>query len=455
MALSGLFKKAKSGPRVCVIGIDGVPFTFIKKRMAEGAFPNLKKLMDGGDMKQMSSVVPPISSVAWATFMTGKNPAKHGIFGFVDRLPETMEMKIPTSVDMKSKTLWEILSDHGKKVVAMNVPGSYPPRKVNGKLISCFLATDINKATYPPELSSKLKEIGYIIDVDPWKARQDRDGFLADLFVALEKRLETTLWLLESEKPDFLISHIMETDRLSHFFWEDMEKGDPKYAAKSLEFFDRVDDFIGTMISKLPEDTILIAMSDHGFCTLKKEVFLNVALAEAGFLKLVEEDVKGLAAIHEDTKAYSMIPGRIFVNQKGREKNGSVAPGAETEKVLADVSAFLMNLKDPDDGSPIISKVFRREEIYKGALFDQAADLLALPHDGYDLKGNLKNDALTVKDKLVGMHTDWDATLCVRGAKINADNLNIVDVMPSILSLYGINDPALDLDGRTNIFDLK
>lgn len=452
MVFSKFLKKSKA-PQVCVIGIDGVPFTFIQKRMAEGGFPNIKKLMEAGDMKQMSSVVPPISSVAWATFMTGKNPAKHGIFGFVDRLAETMEMKIPTSVDMKSKTLWEILSDHGKKVVAMNVPGSYPPRKVNGKLISCFLATDINKATYPPELSTKLKELGYVIDVDPWKARQDKDGFLKDLFNALQKRLDTTLYLLETEKPDFLISHIMETDRLSHFFWEDLEKNDEKYAPIILEFFEKVDEFIGTIVKKLPEETTLIVMSDHGFCTLKKEVFLNVALAEGGFLKLVEEDVKGLSAIHPDTKAYSMIPGRIFINQKGREKCGSVAPGEETEKVIKDVTEFLMQLKDPEDGSPIISKVFRREDIYKGALFDKAADLIALPHDGYDLKGNLKNPTLTVKDKLIGMHTDWDATLCVRGKKIaDVENLHIVDVMPSILSLFGIDDPALDLDGRNNIF---
>lgn len=452
MVFSRFLKKSK-GPQVCVIGIDGVPYTFIQKRMAEGGFKNIKKLMEAGDMKQMSSVVPPISSVAWATFMTGKNPAKHGIFGFVDRDAETMEMKIPTSVDMKSKTLWEILSDHNKKVVAMNVPGSYPPRKVNGKLISCFLATDINKATYPPELSTKLKELGYIIDVDPWKARQDRDGFLEDLFVALEKRLDTTLYLLESEKPDFLISHIMETDRLSHFFWEDLDNNDEKYAPKIIEFFEKVDEFIGVVVSKLPEETTVIVMSDHGFCTLKKEVYLNVALEAGGFLKLVEEDVKGLSAIHPDTKAYSMIPGRIFINLKGREKCGSVEPGEEAEKVKEEVIEFLMKLKDPTDDSKLISKVFRREEIYGGGLFEQAADLIALPHDGYDLKGNLKNPKLLVKDKLVGMHTDWDATLCVRGKKIaDVENLHIVDVMPSILSLYGINDPALDLDGRTNIF---
>jgi len=441
--------RLEKAPKVCVIGIDGVPFTFIKKRMAEGAFRNLAKVAEAGDMKQMNSVIPPISSVAWATFMTGKNPAKHGIFGFVDRKLPDMSMKIPTSVDMKSKTLWEILGDRGNRVVAMNVPGSYPPRKVNGKLISCFLCTNIDKGTHPPELAQKLKEIGYVIDVDPWKARKDKDAFLSDLFTALEKRLETTLYLLESEQPDFLISHIMETDRISHFFWEYMENGDPKYAQRCLDFFEKVDAFIGTIAERLPDETTLIVMSDHGFCSLKKEVYLNVAMEEAGFLKLASDEPKTPQDIHTDTTAYSMIPGRIFVNLKGRESIGSVEPGDAYEKVRSDVTEFLLGLEDPDDGSPIIREVFRREDIYSGPLFEQAADLVALPHDGYDLKGNLKNPSLTTKGALVGMHTDWDATLCVRGRKIaDVDHLHIVDVMPSILAEYGIDDPALDLDGR-------
>ncbi len=441
-------------PRVFVIGIDGVPFTFLQRMLAKGEFPNLGNISDGGDMKQMNSVIPPISSVAWTTFMTGKNPAKHGIMGFIDRDPATMAMKIPTSVDIKEKSLWEILGEHGRKVVAMNVPISYPPKKVNGSMVSCFLATNIDKATYPPQLAGKLKEMGYIIDADPWKARSDLDGYLEDLFTALEKRLEATLYLLDTDQPDFMISHIMETDRIGHFFWEYLDKNDEKYAPLIMKFFRKVDDFIGTVSDRLPEETTIIVMSDHGFCTLKKEVYVNVPLREAGYLKLNSEEAKSPADIHPDTKAYSMIPGRFFINLKGREKNGSVEPGAQYDRLRAELKDFLLTLTDPDTGEPIIKSVFKREEIYSGPLFDLTADLVALPHDGYDLKGNLLNPSFTQKDAIIGMHTYWDAALCVRGCKIiDVENLNIADVMPSILSLYPeIPTAGLRLDGR-NVFE--
>lgn len=440
-------------PRVFVIGIDGVPFTFLDSMLERGEFPNLKKVRDAGDMKQMNSVIPPISSVAWTTFMTGKNPARHGILGFIDRDPATMEMKIPTSVDIKEKSLWDILGDHGKRVVAMNVPISYPPKKVNGAMISCFLATNIDKATYPPALARKLKEMGYIIDADPWKARTDLDGFLGDLFTALEKRLEASLFLLDDIQPDFMISHIMDTDRIGHFFWEYLATGDEKYAPRIMDFFRKVDDFIGAVAGRLPDETTLIIMSDHGFCTLKKEVYVNLALREAGYLKLNSDEAKSPKDIHPDTRAYSMIPGRFFINLRGREKIGSVEPGAEYERLRSELKDFLLTLTDPDTGEPIIKQVYKREEIYRGPLFDLTADLVALPHDGYDLKGNLVNPAFTQKGAINGMHTYWDATLCVRGKKIaDVENLNICDVMPSILSLYpDVPSGSLALDGR-NVF---
>ncbi len=433
--------------RVCVIGIDGVPFTFLEKQFELNRMPALKALAAQGDMKQMRTVPPPISSVAWATFQTGKNPAKHGIFGFVDRDPVTMRLVIPTRRDLRAPTLAEILSDNGKYVVQINVPCSYPPTKVNGKLISCFLASDIDKATYPPELSSKLKELGYVIDVDPWKARKDKSAFLKDIFHALEMRLKTTLYLLENEPWDFFMTHIMETDRVGHFFWEDFEEGNPEYAPLISGFFNKVDEFIAEVAGRLDSETTLIVMSDHGFCKLKKEVYVNNALAEAGFLKTIIEP-KEPKDILPECKAYSMIPGRFFVNLKGREAIGSVTPGAEYEKVRDELSAFLLDLRDPRDGSPIIRVVYRKEEIYSGPFIDDAADIIALPHDGYDLKGNLKAPALLTKDVLQGMHTDWDATLIIRDGNIKTNSPHILDVMPSILSLFNVYSDKSDFDGN-------
>ncbi len=433
--------------RVCVIGIDGVPFTFLKKQFGMNRMPALKSLAEHGDMKQMRTVLPPISSVAWSSFQTGKNPAKHRIFGFVDRDPATMQIVIPTRRDLRAPTLAEILSENGLYVVQMNVPCSYPPTKINGKLISCFLASDIDKATYPPELSSKLKELGYVIDVDPWKARKDKTAFLKDIFHALEMRLKTTVYFLENEPWDFFMTHIMETDRVGHFFWEDFENGDPEFAPLISGFFDKVDEFIAEVADRLDSETTLIVMSDHGFCGLKKEVYVNNALAEAGFL-MTGPEPKEPKDVLPASKAYSMIPGRFFVNLKGREATGSVNPGIEYEKVRDELSTFLLGLRDSEDGSPIIRSVFRKEEVYKGPFINDAADIIALPYDGYDLKGNLRAPALLVKDVLQGMHTDWDATLLIQEKEITTNSPHILDVMPSILSLFDIDSGKYDFDGN-------
>ena len=152
--------------RMAVLGLDGVPYTFLQKMFSEGRLPNLSKLFSQGTFKRMNSVIPTVSSVAWATFATGKNPGEHGIYGFIDRKPGSYEIYIPLSTDVRAKTLWETLGEKGKRVIVINVPMTYPPRKVNGIMVSCFLCPDIKKVAYPSDVAIKLKELGYRIDVD-------------------------------------------------------------------------------------------------------------------------------------------------------------------------------------------------------------------------------------------------------------------------------------------------
>jgi predicted AlkP superfamily phosphohydrolase/phosphomutase len=159
---------------VAVIGLDGLPYTFLTRMVSEGRLPNFARILAAGDLRPINSVYPPVSSAAWASFATGKNPAKHGVFGFSERQAGSYKTYIPTSRHLKGDTLWEILSRRGKRVVVMNVPVSYPPRPVNGVLVSCFLTPDLSKGVYPPSLYPTLKEMGYRLDMDPWVARESR-----------------------------------------------------------------------------------------------------------------------------------------------------------------------------------------------------------------------------------------------------------------------------------------
>lgn len=441
------FTKKKAAPRVCVIGIDGVPHSFIEEQLRRGVFPHMARILRDGASRRMMTTIPPISSVAWTSFSTGMNPAKHRIFGFMDRRLSPFEVFIPTSSRRAAPTLWKILGDNGRKVGVMNVPVSYPPEPVNGFLVSCFLATNPTKATYPVELADELKGMGYVIDVDTWKVRENRAAFLDDLFAALKKRLEVTLHLMKTRQWDFFMSHVMETDRISHFFWSLMERNDPTFGARTLDLFREVDAFLGAVYDQLPPDTVFVVLSDHGFCSVKKEINVNTWLMDAGLLKMRSDDSKALNEMLPESTCYSMLPGRFFLNLKGREPGGAIEPGAPSERAAKAIIEFCRNMRDPETGEPIIREVHRREEIMSGPYLHEAADILALPHNGYDLKANFQRKPPTTVDALHGMHTHDDAFLFVSGRDISAGLPNIIDIAPSILNLMGVTPPA-DMDGK-------
>ncbi|NOX97895.1 MAG: hypothetical protein GXO98_07565 [Nitrospirae bacterium] len=438
MALFGRFRKKEK--RVLAIGLDGTPYSLVRRLTAEGKLPNFSRLLQTGSLNRMNSVLPTVSGVAWSSFMTGKNPAGHGIFGFVDRTTNPWEIFIPTSSHMKAETLWEILGKAGKKVVVMNVPVTYPPREVNGILISGFLATDLSKAVYPQSLYPKLKELGYRIDIDAWKARESKDALMKDLNYTLDKRLETMFYLMDNEPWDFFMCHIMETDRLHHFLWEKMENNDPEYAPQFFNYYQKIDEALGKIEEKLDDNTSLIILSDHGFCSIKQEVQVNYYLKQQGWLKFRNSPAKSLSDIDgESTTAYSFIPGRIFINLKGREPEGKISPGQDYEAVRDELIQSLLEMQDPDTEEKIIKQVYRKEEIYEGPCLEDAADLIAVPFDGYDLKGTLEKDTLTERTPIEGMHTFDDAFLYIKGEEQNREGIAINDCMPIILNLMDIS----------------
>jgi predicted AlkP superfamily phosphohydrolase/phosphomutase len=434
--------------RVAVIGLDGTPYTFLQRLLGEDRMPHLARLLGEGELARIHSVHPCVSSVAWSTYMTGVNPARHGIFGFVDRKAGSYEITIPTARAMRAPTLWEVLSQAGKRVIVMNVPVTYPPRPVNGLLVGCFLSPSLEKATYPPELAGRLARLGYRLDTDPWKARQSKEVALQEVNEVFDRRVQALFDLMETEPWDFLQCHVMETDRLHHFLWEEMEQGHPQYAPRFFDFYRRIDDFLGRLHDRLGEDTTLIVMSDHGFCTLKKEVYVNFWLQERGWLHLEGADSPKLTQIGATAVAYSLDPGRIFLNVAGREPRGCVQPGAQYQALREEIAAAALALRDPADGTPMVAQVLRREEIYHGPYLEQAADLILVPVPGYDLKGALGRPALTFKGtELVGMHTYDDAFLYIQAQRIAPGDWGVMDVMPTVLRLMGVAIPG-GLDGK-------
>ncbi|HEY0603497.1 MAG TPA: alkaline phosphatase family protein [Herpetosiphonaceae bacterium] len=450
MPLRDLFRGGKQRKkRLVAIGLDGVPYTYIQQLFRAGELPNFRAIAGEGLLAQMDTTLPNVSSVAWASFMTGQNPGKHNIYGFVDRQPGTLKTFIPTSRTMRSPALWEILSAAGKRVFAMNVPVTYPSRQVNGIVVGCFLSPSVEKAAPNAEIAQALKRLNYCVDADPLRARADKDSFLPHLDEVFERRIAAMRYFWQQEPWDFFMVHIMETDRLHHFFWQEMEQGHAKYAPAFLDFYKRVDAVLGEVRSWLDEDTKLVILSDHGFCTIKQEVYVNTWLHDAGYLDYAVEQPKSLADMAGSSVAYSLDPGRIFLNVRGREPQGRIEPGAEYERLRREIAEAALGMADPATGEPMVERVYTREELYQGPYAETGADLVLAMRDGYDPKGPFGKPQLTFKgNSLVGMHTTPDALLYIQGLRGVEQRPHITDVAPTLLDLLEVPTPK-DMDGRS------
>ncbi len=446
-----LFKRNhKQSERAVVIGLDGTPFSLASQLVEEGRMPNLAALLEKGTMVPMESVVPTVSSVAWASIVTGCNPGKHNIFGFIDRVPLTYEMFIPSSKNLLARTWIELLSSMGKRVFSMGVPTTYPPKAVNGILISGFLAPNLEKATYPLQVARELEAMGYTIDIDAWQAREDKEKFLDEIFETLECRLQVMFRYLAQERWDLFVAHIMDTDRLHHFLWGEIEDKNSVFLPWFYRFYDRIDQALGELASRLDEDVLLMILSDHGFCRLKKEVHLNYWLRQAGYLKFASRSPKQLRDLAPDTRCYSLLPGRFYICVEGRERNGCVSPGGDYEALRKEISEGLLSMRDPDTGDRVIRQVLMKEDIYAGDAFEVAPDFLAVPEEGFDLKGGFEKEILMESSPVTGTHTVDDAMFYMNRTVSEGGGMQVVDVMPTLMEGLGVEIPD-DVDGRSRM----
>ena len=417
---------ANTGRRLFVLSLDGVPHSFLADGIATGRFPNLARL---GRPVEIRSTLPPVSSVAWATFSTGVNPGNHGVFGFIDRDPSTLAERIPSSRDLASPTLWEMLNARGKKTIAINVPLTYPPLDVDGIMVSCFLCTDLARGVTPRALRPRLEALDYRIDPDPALAATDRAAYFDEILATFRARRRALLDLF-TDPWDLFMCHVMMTDRVNHFFWKDGHDPESPFHGRFWSFYQEVDDLVGEVDALLPADVEFFLLSDHGFCALEQEVDLNAALARGRLLSYGKGET-GLHAVAESS-AYSLLPGRVYVHSNG---------GGPSRAVRDQASDLLTTLRDPE-GNAVLAEVLPREEAYSGKRVESAPDLVALPHAGFDLKGRFTpGPVFSDPSTRSGMHTVGDAFALVRGRELRPGG-SILDATPTVFELMGLPVPG-------------
>jgi predicted AlkP superfamily phosphohydrolase/phosphomutase len=427
-----------SGPRVCVIGLDGTPASYLRRRIAEGALPHLAELSRQGTLMSARAPLPPISSVSWASASTGTNPGRHGVFGFVERRPGTWEITFTNVFTIAEPQVWVRAARAGMRSVVVNIPGTYPAQPNDGGiLVSGFVSPTLERSVQPPSLVPFLQERGYLIDVDLGLGHKDLDAFCEQLASHHAARTRVLLDLLETEPCDLFYVAFTGTDRLHHFLWEQMERGEEPWASRFHAYYAAVDASVGQLATRLPDDCRLVLLSDHGFCRLDQEVFVNRWLERDGWLAL-EEPAKSIASVVPGrTRAYCMDPGRLYLNLAGREPGGIVQP-SEYEQVRDELRRWAEAL-------PFVQRVATREEAFAGPHAEHGPDLVLVSKNGWDLKGAVRTRELQGKGRLTGMHTQDDAFVLVRGAHPEGE-ADVQDVAATALDGLGLD--TSEVDGR-------
>nr|HPZ99508.1 alkaline phosphatase family protein [Phycisphaerae bacterium] len=373
--------------RVLVVGLDGATFDILRPLMEQGRMPNLKRLIETGTSGILDSTKPPITPAAWTTFMTGKGPGRHGIVDFEKYDVRTNQLTFNSTYEIREKTIWEILSEKGFRVGSINVPMTYPPRKVNGFMISGFETPSVDtEFTWPPELKHDIlrrwPDYNYRSD---WQRKIFGGDELFQRNVRHIERsftqgYELTTYCGERFGWDVLMVLFKLVDNIQHKAWKYLDpKTSHKYpvrAEMAAHCFEELDKTLGDLARYAREhDATLIIMSDHGHGSLDGKAQPNALLEQWGYLKLrsqvgqarrrIERVVArmfgrtlkrfdaNIGVEHEidldwtQTKAcvvHAGMYGFLYLSLKGRQPGGIIEP-ADYEKIRDDLRRRFLEVK--------------------------------------------------------------------------------------------------------------
>lgn len=430
-------RKRPGAPPLLVIGLDGATFDVARPLMETGKMPNLAGLSARGGECVLNSTSPPLSPVAWTSFVTGVNPGVHGIFDFARRRRGTYDFVPYTSGDRRAPAVWELLGERGLRSCVVNVPMTYPPTMVNGVMLSGF-PTPRGDAmnSYPKGLIGELhRELGSFDYTKP-KAlvREGGERELCDQILARTSDEVRVLEHLLRDRYDFVLAVFDGPDVAGHELWRLIDtshpRHDPARAGEGRELMEevygRMDEAVGRLMKAAGPDANVVVASDHGFGAVHHGVYMYSWLKDRGYMRFrrsvptllrrganragvntlalfrlaraaglvkgVEaayaSDSKGIALAKKlslsfadvdwkKTRAYSFGNyGQVFVNLKGREPEGVVEPGAEYDALVSALCEEILALEDPETGRRVFDTAAPAREVYRGPEQSLGPDVL-------------------------------------------------------------------------------
>jgi predicted AlkP superfamily phosphohydrolase/phosphomutase len=493
--------------RVLIVGLDGATFDVLNPMMDAGLMPNLKAFIDRGASGVLESTKPPITPAAWTTFMTGKTPGTHGIVDFERYDVHTNRLSFNSTQSVNHvRNIWQIAGDKGLKVGAVNVPMTYPPRPVNGFLITGFETpgVDVN-FTHPADLKDDLLQRWprYTFKTN-WKRKTfGGDALFAENVTAMANSFHegaaVTRYCGDKYGWDLLMVVFKLVDNLQHKTWKYLDPKfnakHPKRAAIAANCFAELDIALGELFKYAEErEAAVFIMSDHGHGSLEGKTQPNLLLKDWGYLKLRDGSARSttrlrylldrarrkkkgkfhnhhqidhdLAVDFSRTRACVMHAGMygfLYLNLKGRQPDGIVEP-SDYETLRDELrDRFLSETARNPSGETfnLFPEVLKPEELYGCSREDQPwmPDLLLAPADGLSVVRKIRGSD-PVKwlpwRKIEGTHR-LDGVFAVAGSGVASGKrlrANIIDSTPTILAMLGLRVPD-DMEGNvlTELFD--
>ena len=215
-----------------VIGLDGASFNVLDPLIEKGYLPHIASLIAGGTRANLTTTFPPITAVAWSSFMTGKNPGKHGIFEFVRRDHHSKRELAVNASFRQGRAIWDLLSDAGKRVIVHNFPCTYPPHEINGLMIADFMTPRGRRDfAYPESLLGEIEaEFGsYRLHLSQTYAEGNVDAVLDELFDELEYKSKVTEYLMTRYEWDAFFQYFWGTERIQHELWHIIDDDQPMH----------------------------------------------------------------------------------------------------------------------------------------------------------------------------------------------------------------------------------
>jgi predicted AlkP superfamily phosphohydrolase/phosphomutase len=475
--------------RVLIIGWDGADWKVLQPMLDAGELPNLAALIERGAHGDCLSSVPSHSWCAWPSFMTGLNPAGHGVFDILEHKPGATRRLPVTYRSIKARTIFDDFTAGDKTSLAINIPLTFPTPAIKGKVIGGGVLPAARSYTHPVELQEELDaKAPFPVNGMSWTTFRNRpEAFLNEAAEITAKRQKSFEYLLDTTDWDFGVLVYVSTDRIQHCLMDYISPDHPKYAElkdtpvakQTRAVYQQLDAGLAELLKRTTENDLVIFMSDHGHQACWRCCTMDRILQQMGYLEFgkgsfafnlirwgpgrrIARRVYDLLKLHgkvsipaspiewSKTRAYTSVVSTgegISVNLKGREPGGIVDP-KDYEKVRDEVRAAVEAFKDPFTGKSPVGKTYLKEEVLSGAFLDTAPDILLVPAEGYSLTH--AKGAVEEADWLSGDHR-LEGVIVATGPEVTPGPLKetaeLIDLGPTSLAALGVPS-AVPRDGK-------